>query len=176
MIPDVKNRGPRGPREALVSTAMRSDVEKTVAARLDSMGQRFTTGRRALFDVLARAESPLTIGEIVELEPRLPLSTTYRNLTVLQQAGVVRRVLTDHEFARYELAEDMTDHHHHHLVCESCGAAKDVEMPRPLERSVRVQLENLGREAGFKVDSHRLDAFGLCSECARQQQTRRLGT
>ncbi len=151
-------------------------MEKTVGARLAALGQRFTTGRRALFDVLARADSPLTIGEIVDLEPRLPLSTTYRNLTVLQQAGVVRRVVTDHEFARYELAEDMTDHHHHHLVCESCGAAKDVEMPRPLERSVRAQLENLGREAGFQVESHRLDAFGLCSDCAQHHQAQRLGT
>lgn len=154
---------------------MRSDVEKTVAARLGALGQRFTTGRRALFDVLAGADSPLTIGQIVDLEPRLPLSTTYRNLTVLQQAGVVRRVVTDHEFARYELAEDMTDRHHHHLVCESCGDVKDVDMSRPLERSVRAQLENLGQQAGFQVESHRLDAFGLCSDCARRQRAERSG-
>ncbi len=131
------------------------------------MGQRFTTGRRALFGALVRAGRPVTIAEILQEEPRLPMSSAYRNLAILQQAGAVRRVSTDHEFPRYELAEDLTDRHHHHLVCESCGAAEDIEIPLQLERSVRSALEDVAGGAGFRVDSHRLDAFGLCSSCLR---------
>ena len=33
----------------------------------------------------------------------------YRNLSVLERAGVVQRIVTTDEWARYELAEDLTD-------------------------------------------------------------------
>jgi Fur family ferric uptake transcriptional regulator len=67
------------------------------------------------------------------------------------------------------LAEDLTDRHHHHLVCESCGMAEDIEIPSELERSVRSALEEVAGKAGFGVDSHRLDAFGLCARCVGER-------
>ena len=133
------------------------------------MGQRFTHGRRALVEALATADRPVTIDEILRAEPRLPQSSTYRNLAILQQAGVVHRVSTDHEFARFELAEDLTDRHHHHLVCESCGTIEDVEIPSRLDRSVRSALDELAETVGFRVTSHRVDAFGLCARCAAER-------
>ena len=36
----------------------------------------------------------------------MPQSSAYRNLAVLEQAGVIRRVITDDDFARFELDED----------------------------------------------------------------------
>ena len=53
----------------------------------------------------------------------------YRNLVVLEQAGVVRRVTSTDDFARYELAEDLTEHHHH-LICSSCGTVDDFTASR----------------------------------------------
>ncbi len=143
-----------------------------VAGRLRRMGQRFTVGRRALYDALARADRPVTIAEIMTAEPRLAMSSAYRNLAILQQAGVVHRVATDHEFARYELAEDLTENHHHHLVCRSCGDVADVEIPSGVERSVRSMLDDVASRAGFQVQSHRVDALGLCARCAGQSRTR----
>jgi Fe2+ or Zn2+ uptake regulation protein len=63
----------------------------------------------------------------------MPQSSVYRNLSVLEQVGAVRRVITEEGIARYELAEDLTTHHHH-LVCRVCGAVEDVTMPSSLER------------------------------------------
>ena len=166
MIP-VGNSTKRG---GLSSPAVDADVETTVASRLRHLGQRFTAGRRALVDALTKADRPVTIAEILRVEPRLPLSSTYRNLAILQQAGVVHRVSTDHEFARFELAEDLTDRHHHHLVCESCGTIEDVEIPARLDRSVRAALDDLARTARFHVASHRVDAFGLCARCAAERE------
>jgi len=164
--------GNLGDRRGLSSSAVDPDVETTVASRLRHLGQRFTHGRRALVEALAKADRPVTTEEILRLEPRLPLSSTYRNLAILQQAGVVHRVSTDHEFARFELAEDLTDRHHHHLVCESCGTIADVEIPARLDRSVRGALDDLARTAGFHVASHRVDAFGLCARCAAEHERR----
>ena len=59
-----------------------------------------------------------------------PQSSAYRNLAVLEHAGVVRRVITEGEFARFELTEELTEHHHH-LICSRCGRVEDVTVPRP---------------------------------------------
>jgi Fur family ferric uptake transcriptional regulator len=166
MIP-VGNSGNQG---GLSSAAVDRDLEATATGRLRRAGQRFTHGRRALVEALAKADRPVTTEEILRLEPRLPLSTTYRNLAILQQAGIVHRVSTDHEFARFELAEDLTDRHHHHLVCESCGTIEDVEIPARLDRSVRGALDGLAGQSGFRVGSHRVDAFGLCARCAAERR------
>jgi len=144
----------------LSSPAVDPDVETTVATRLRHLGQRFTAGRRALVEALTKADRPVTIEEILRVEPRLPLSSTYRNLAILQQAGVVHRVSTDHEFARFELAEDLTDRHHHHLVCESCGKVRD------LYADFRRLTVPAAARQGFTVGSAEVVFRGQCEACA----------
>ena len=63
-----------------------------VAVRLAALDQRYTGNRRVLVDVLADADRPVNMGEILAAAGRLPQSSAYRNLTVLIDAGVVRRV------------------------------------------------------------------------------------
>ena len=55
----------------------------------------------------------MSIGDVAEGLPDLPHSSAYRHLADLQIAGLVRRVAANDEFARFELAEDLTEHHHH---------------------------------------------------------------
>ena len=92
-------------------------------------------------------------------------SSVYRNLAALEQAGVVRRVLTDEEFGRYELTEELTGHHHH-LVCSNCGAVEDVDFAPGFEETLESQLAELADRTGFSAVSHRLDLIGLCRVCA----------
>src|SRR5262249_54356693 len=99
--------------------AVIDDLHAVVAARLRGVGQRYTTGRRVLIDTLARSERPVTTAELVAAEPRLSQSTTYRNLAQLEQAGVVRTVIGTDDYSRFELTEELTGRHHHHLVCLS---------------------------------------------------------
>lgn len=139
-----------------------ADLDATVEARLRHEGQRYTSGRRALVEALRRADTPLAI---TDLTGDMPQSSAYRNLNVLEQAGVVRRVITEDDFARYELAEDLTSHHHH-LICSSCGRVEDVEVPPALERDIDRALDRLARKAGFASVSHRLDLIGTCADCA----------
>ncbi len=139
------------------------DPHALVARRLASVGQRYTSGRRRLIEVLADAANPLAIHELLE-GSALPQSTTYRNLAVLEQAGAVRRVVTDEEFGRYELAEALTTHHHH-LICSSCGRVEDVTIPAALEADVDRAVERVARRSGFATSAHRLDVIGTCRDC-----------
>jgi Fe2+ or Zn2+ uptake regulation protein len=141
------------------------DLHATAASRLRAAGQRYTVARESLVVALAGAGKPLTIADVLTACPGLPQSSAYRNLAVLEQAAVVRRVITDEGFARYELAEDLTEHHHH-LVCSSCGRVEDVTIPGALETSMDRTLDRLARRTGFAQVSHRLDLIGTCRDCA----------
>ena len=140
------------------------ELHAAIATRLRAVGQRSTTNRRALVDVLVGAGQPLGIPEILTSGERLAQSSVYRNLAVLEQAGAVHRIVTG-DFARYELAEDLTDDHHHHLICSVCGDVADFTAPRALETSLDRVMAKVADETGFAPARHRLDLIGTCARC-----------
>jgi len=140
------------------------DPHLTAANRLRAAGQRYTTNRRDLVETLSESGQPMAIPDILGTRPELPQSSAYRNLAVLEQAGVVRRIVTNEEFARFELAEDLTEHHHH-LVCMSCGTIEDVTIPTRLERGMERAMTDVAESTGFSAVSHRLDLIGTCKSC-----------
>lgn len=145
---------------------MSAELHVMAAARLRGEGQRYTTNRRVLVDALHDAEAPLTIREILETCGDVPQSSAYRNLALLEQAGVVHRIITTDEFSRYELTEELTDDHHHHLICSRCGAVTDFSVPSDLERHLETALDAVAGETGFEAEHHRFDLVGRCADCA----------
>ncbi|HEU5308642.1 MAG TPA: transcriptional repressor [Acidimicrobiia bacterium] len=147
------------------SASSSEQVRDVVAARLQAVGQRLTSNRQALLDALTAAARPLTIPEILDERPDLAQSSAYRNLVVLEEAGVVHRVVGTDEFARWELTEDLAGHHHH-LICASCGRVEDVPASAGLERSVAAAAAAITRATGFRTQHHRLDLVGVCESCS----------
>jgi Fe2+ or Zn2+ uptake regulation protein len=143
-------------------------LDQVVARRLRRVGQSLTPHRRSLLEILRSAVYPLTIHEILDRGNELAMSSAYRNLTVLEHAGVVNRVITKENFGRYELAEELTEHHHH-LVCSSCGLVRDLLSDVDAERLMNVAMQR-ATEQGFTPATHRLDIVGLCADCAARQQ------
>ena len=144
------------------------DLHATVAANLRSAKQRYSTGRRAIVEVLAGSGRPVTAPELVMINPALSVSSVYRNLAVLEQVGVVRRLVTHEENARYELAEEFSQHHDH-LICEGCGIVTDYLPPPTLEQAMGRALVSIKRSDGFTPRAHHLQILGLCARCARVQ-------
>lgn len=133
--------------------------------RLMGRDQRYTTGRRRIVEVLAAAGAPVTLPALLELAPDLSQSSAYRNLAIMEEVGVVRRLVHGAEHAHYELAEDLTEHHHH-LICEECGLITDVTLDDGLERSLDQAFEGLAAAAAFTPRHHAIDIFGRCADCA----------
>ncbi len=144
---------------------MSTGIHASVATSLETVEQRYTAGRRRIVETLAGAGRPLTVAELVAGTDGLAQSSAYRNLTVLERAGTVRRIQGADEFARYELSEDLTGHHHH-LICTGCAAVIDVEMSSRLERVIERAVAEIAAETRFSPSSHRLDLVGLCADCA----------
>lgn len=144
---------------------MVDDLHTAVAGRLRADGQRYTANRRAVVEVLEATDRPLTIAEILA-HRRLAQSSVYRNLVVLEDAGIAHRVVSTDDFARYELAEDLTDHHHHHLICAGCGVVADFTVAPGLERTLEGAMAEVADLTGFTPEHHRLDLVGRCADCA----------
>ncbi|MBI2169957.1 MAG: transcriptional repressor [Actinobacteria bacterium] len=145
---------------------MTAELHVLAAARLRREDQRYTSNRRALVDALQAADGPLTIPELLERCPGVPQSSAYRNLALLEQARVVHRIVTTDEFARFELTEELTEDHHHHLICSRCGSVTDFSVPPSLERRLEKALDEVAGATGFAAEHHRFDLVGRCADCA----------
>jgi Fe2+ or Zn2+ uptake regulation protein len=136
-----------------------------VGELLGSRDQRYTRGRRMIVDALREARGPVTLPDLLVAAPSLALSSAYRNLAVMEEAGVVRRLVHGGEHAHFELAEDLLGHHHH-LICTRCGNVQDVILDNRLERSLDAAFGRVADDAGFMPERHAIDIYGACSDCA----------
>ncbi len=145
-----------------MDTALHDDV----ATRLRRGRQRYTEARRALVDLLHELERPHSIAELLDAEPSMSQSSLYRNLGVLEQHDVVRRLSSTDDVARFELAEDVTGEHHHHLVCTTCGTIEDIDVAPEVETAMHVAIDDAAAGHGFRTELHRLELLGTCADCA----------
>ena len=142
-----------------------TDLHTLVEVRLRRVDQRYTAGRRAVVAALVEIDEPASIEDLARLCPGLARSSTYRHLADLQTAGVVRRIAAEDGFGRFELSEDITEHHHH-LLCTGCGRVLDITPSPSFERNLTNHLEELARAQGFSPRGHRVDVLGICGSCA----------
>jgi Fe2+ or Zn2+ uptake regulation protein len=141
------------------------DIHDAVAEQLKARQQRYTALRRRLVEALGGAHDPLTINDLQRSAKGVPLSSLYRNLTILEECAVVSRIMTLNGSAIFELSESLSEHHHH-LVCARCGLVRDVVVPESIETGLDKQLVKLARKEGFTFQHHQLDVIGLCGKCS----------
>jgi Fe2+ or Zn2+ uptake regulation protein len=140
------------------------DAEERIDAVLELLrqdGGRVTTGRRAIVTALVTGpDHHVTAEDVADLvqaeHPDVHLSTVYRTLDALEGLGVVARVSLGTGGAIYHLS----DHAHHHLVCERCGSVVEV----PVERFDPLVVE-AAASYDFEVTAHHLTIGGHCADC-----------
>lgn len=141
------------------------EIDDEVIELLRTADQRYTRGRRSLVAVLQTGDGPLTITQILDADKSLVQSSVYRNLTILEEVGAVTRIVTRDDFARYELAEHLTEHHHH-LICSTCGDVVDFSLSPSTEATLDKSFHDVAKNAGFTIDTHQLDLLGTCGRCS----------
>ncbi|GAB2923828.1 MULTISPECIES: Fur family transcriptional regulator [Streptomyces] len=90
------------------------------------------------------------------------LTTVYRTLQSLADAGEVDVLRTTEGEAVYRRCS--TGDHHHHLVCRLCGKAVEVEGP-----AVEQWAEMIAAQHGYVNVAHTVEIFGTCAECAAKK-------
>jgi Fur family ferric uptake transcriptional regulator len=90
------------------------------------------------------------------------LSTVYRHLQNLVEDGVVDVIHRADGEATYRYCGDAKPgHHHHHLVCRTCGRTEEVE-----GRAVERWAGEVAAQYGFVAVDHTVELFGVCPSCA----------
>jgi Fur family ferric uptake transcriptional regulator len=127
-------------------------------------GLRTTRQRTAVADVLSRIDGFRSAQDLHDLlrheGASVGLTTVYRHLQALSDAGQVDVLRTDDGEAVYRRCP--TEAHHHHLVCRSCGRSVEVEGPE-----VEAWASAVADRHGFTDVTHTVEVFGTCGECAR---------
>jgi Fur family ferric uptake transcriptional regulator len=139
------------------------DARAIIGALVDA-GYRLTSPRRALARLIATRSGHFTAEDLLEESRRhrlgLGRATIFRSLDVLADLGAVERLdlpTGEHAFVACEPA------HHHHVVCSTCGRSTGVD-----DHGLEAVAEAIGRETGYRVDTHRLELFGLCPTCQQK--------
>ena len=125
--------------------------------------QRTTRQRTAVADLLGRVDGFRSAQDLHDLLRRdgasVGLTTVYRHLQSLSEAGQVDVLRTGDGEAVYRRCPTAT--HHHHLVCLSCGRSVEIEAPE-----VEKWAATVGRAHGFSEMTHTVELFGTCRDCS----------
>ena len=133
------------------------NIEQHLEKLCAESGMRMTEQRRIIARIINDATDHPDVEEIynraVKFDKKISVSTVYRTVRVLEEAGV----LAKHDFrdgrARYE---QKGDDHHDHLICIKSG--KVIEFFNDELEKLQEQIAN---EYGYKLVDHRLELYGV---------------
>ena len=86
------------------------------------------------------------------------LATVYRTLNSLVADGLADSLVNAGE----SLFRDCSKDHHHHLICNGCGVAVEIEAEQAEAWATKV-----AKDHGFTQVTHTIDIFGLCKACSK---------
>ncbi len=137
---------------------------------LVTRGMRMTRERSIIVEEVFASHAHFDAEQLVEQlsrrqDRRVSRSTVYRALEQLVEAGLLRSVARQDGREVYE--HDYGYPQHDHLICRKCGSLTEFH-----NSEIRNILEEVAREHGFRMDSHRLEVTGLCNDCCRPPETR----
>ncbi|HZC31051.1 MAG TPA: transcriptional repressor [Gaiellaceae bacterium] len=120
--------------------------------------------RQAVVELLARQSCCLSAQEIFDClragGSAVGLASVYRTVDQLSKDGFLQRIELGDGTTRYEPGQ-ADGHHHHHVVCDSCGKVESFEDDR-LEQALR----RVERDTGYTVAAHDVVLRGSCGDCS----------
>jgi Fur family transcriptional regulator, ferric uptake regulator len=145
----------------------KSAVEQ-LSLYLAGQGLRSTSQRDAILKTFIEAGQHLSAEELYarvkKTHPGIGYATIYRTLKLLAEAGLVEERRFEDGFTRFEYKNK--DAHHDHLICTRCGAIIEFENDR-----IEALQHDVARQKGFKVQSHKLELYGLCAACGSSKDS-----
>ena len=123
---------------------------------------RPTRQRRAVAAALDGFDDFRSAQEIHDALDGVGLSTVYRTLQAMADAGELDALRVESGETLYRKCSDT---HHHHLVCRACGATVEVEGP-----TVEKWTRSVADTHGYADVSHTLEIFGTCAACRAQER------
>lgn len=130
--------------------------------RLDK-NMRLTSQRQVILEELRKVKSHPTANEVFDMVrkrlPRIGLGTVYRNLDLLAEKGIIRKLEVGGEQKRF----DGDTSPHYHIRCVECNRVEDIfiERSEELERSA-------ASYCNYQILDHHVQFSGICSNCSTE--------
>ncbi|MGB6838553.1 MAG: transcriptional repressor [Dehalococcoidia bacterium] len=125
-----------------------------------------TRQRQVILEELGKVSSHPTADEVYEMVrqrlPRVSLGTVYRNLEMLSERGMIKKLELGGTRRRF----DGNARDHYHVRCIRCGRLEDA----PVEPVTAVE-DALRRATDYEIIGHRLEFIGLCPQCKKRAQS-----
>lgn len=121
---------------------------------------RLTNQRQVIIEELKKVTSHPTANEVFDMVrkrlPRIGLGTVYRNLDLLSDRGIIKKLEVGGEQKRF----DGDTSPHYHIRCINCNRVDDIfiERHKDLEKSA-------ASCCNFKILDHHVQFSGICSKC-----------
>ncbi|MEF9941144.1 MAG: Fur family transcriptional regulator [Lachnospiraceae bacterium] len=140
---------------------------------LKAKGLKVTHQRLLVLETLGEHQDEhMAAEDIYELVkedyPEIGLATVYRTVQLLLEMQLVDRINLDDGCVRYEIGhlfDGESKHHHHHLICQTCGKIL------PFEDDLLDELEHhIEVATGFHVLDHELKFYGQCTQCVKKEK------
>ena len=126
---------------------------------LDS-NMRLTSQRQVILEELKKVKSHPTANEVYDMVrkrlPRIGLGTVYRNLDLLAERGIIKKLEVGGEQKRF----DGDTSPHYHIRCVKCNRVEDIF----IERDKRLE-KSAASCCNYKILDHHVQFSGICSKC-----------
>lgn len=128
---------------------------------MSSTDFRMTQQRRVILQELRNVRSHPSADDIYIMVrktlPRISLGTVYRNLEILSEMGLIKKLVGCGRQRRF----DGDIENHYHIRCVKCGKIDDL----PEEIVTRMEIDR-DRIHGYSLLDHTIQFNGVCSECS----------
>ncbi len=125
---------------------------------------KVTSARKEILNIFLGSHEPMNAKDVFlklnkhSSSKKLDEVTIYRNLTLFEGKGILKKVNLMKDSVYFESALD----HHHHMVCVKCGLIEDFHNNK-FEKLVEDIVEGSSRFR--KIKEHSLEIFGFCKKC-----------
>ena len=148
---------------AIMNFMTQASIKHDCKDELNEVELRATPARIALMQLLETSDKPLDVQTMIEFleekDIKTDPATVFRIVNMFTDKGLVKPIQLNEGKFRYEL-KNKEDHHH--LVCEKCGDIQDIS-----DCNIDVLENHIEKKKHFKVTSHSLEFFGICSDCQK---------
>lgn len=136
-----------------------------IIQKLRDNGHKLTPQRLAIVSILAKSEGHPSVehihNQIKKDYPTMSLATVYRNIVLIKSLGEVLELGFPDGSNRYD---GHKPYPHPHVICVKCKKIVDPDLD-----SLNEMTKEIAIETDFKILTHRLDFFGICSNCMAEK-------